>query len=58
MAGGTSEADPADQFTLHKGTNVLVFKVANETQDWEGCVRFVDDEDNPVQGLHVRLTPE
>jgi hypothetical protein len=50
--------DPADQFTLHKGTNVLVFKVVNETRDWESCVRFVDDEDNSVQGLQVRLTPE
>jgi hypothetical protein len=52
--------DPADQITLHKGTNVLVFKVVNETQDWEGCVRFrfLDDEDNPVAGLQVRLTPE
>jgi hypothetical protein len=35
-----------------------VFKVVNETANWEGCVRFVDDADNPVQGLQVRLTPE
>jgi WD40 repeat protein/serine/threonine protein kinase len=50
--------DPADHFTLHKGTNVLVFKVVNEAMDWEGCARFVDDKDDPVKGLQVRLTPE
>jgi hypothetical protein len=50
--------DAADHLTLHKGTNVLVFKVVNETEDWEGCLRFVDRDGKPVQGLQVRLTPE
>jgi hypothetical protein len=44
--------------SLRKGTNVLVFKVVNEDENWEGCLRFVDQGGNPVPGLQVRLTPE
>jgi hypothetical protein len=50
--------EPSRPVTLRKGTNVLVFKVVNETVDWEGCVRFVDREGHPVQDLQARLTPE
>jgi hypothetical protein len=42
---------------LKEGVNVLVFKVINEQVDWSGCVRFVDKDDKPVQGLKVKLTP-
>jgi hypothetical protein len=37
---------------------VLVLKVVNLTNDWEGCVRLVDEADRPVQGIRVRLKPE
>jgi hypothetical protein len=50
--------DRVGPVTLPKGTNVLVFKVVNEGGNWEGCVRFVDPEGNPAEGLRVRLTPE
>jgi WD40 repeat protein/serine/threonine protein kinase len=50
--------DPVGPVTLRKGTNVLVFKVVNVTWDWFGCLRIVDSEGSPVQGLQVRLTPE
>jgi hypothetical protein len=50
--------DPIGPVQLRRGTNVLVFKVVNETSGWLGCVRFVDKEGNPAQGLQVRLTPE
>jgi hypothetical protein len=50
--------DPVSPITLRKGTNVLVLKVVNWVLGWEACVRFVDRESNPVQGLQVRLTPE
>jgi hypothetical protein len=49
---------PVGPVTLHKGTNVLVLKVVNGNWRWEGCVRFLDREGNPVPGLQVRLTPE
>jgi WD40 repeat protein len=42
---------------LQRGVNVLLFKVANETGEWGGCLRLVDDTGRPVQGLRVKLTP-
>jgi hypothetical protein len=42
---------------LKPGINVLQFKVVNETGQWEGCARLVDDANRPVQGLRVKLTP-
>ena len=42
---------------LKQGINVLLFKVVNETGQWEGCARLVDDAGRPVQGLRVKLTP-
>jgi WD40 repeat protein len=52
------DLDPVGPVKLHKGTNVLVFKVVNEGQAWLGCARFVDTEGNPVQGLRYSLVPE
>ena len=42
---------------LKPGINVLQFKVVNETGQWEGCARLVDDANRPVEGLRVKLTP-
>jgi hypothetical protein len=42
---------------LKRGINVLVFKVVNETGQWEGCARLVDDAGRPVQGIRVKLIP-
>ena len=42
---------------LKQGNNVLLLKVVNETGQWEGCARLVDDAGRPVQGLRVKLTP-
>jgi WD40 repeat protein len=42
---------------LKRGINVLLLKVVNETGQWEGCARLVDDAGRPVQGLRVMLTP-
>lgn len=50
--------DPIGPVTLCKGSNVLVFTVVNEASGWAGCLRFVDAEDKPTQGLRVSLTPE
>jgi hypothetical protein len=50
--------DPIGPVQLHKGTNVLILKVVNETWSWQACTRFVDAEGNPAQGLQVRLTPD
>jgi hypothetical protein len=50
--------DTVGPVVLKQGTNVLLFKVVNERQDWQGCLRFVDGSGRPVQGLRLRLTPE
>ncbi len=42
---------------LESGINVLVFKVVNETVDWQGSVRFTDAVGQPVKGIQVRLEP-
>jgi hypothetical protein len=41
--------------SLERGVNVLLIKVANESGQWEGCLRLVDDAGRPVQGLRVKL---
>jgi uncharacterized Zn ribbon protein len=43
--------------TLVKGQNVLVFKVINEKNSWQGAARFLKDG-APVKNLRLSLTPE
>ena len=50
--------DPIGPITLHKGTNVLVLKVANDAFSWTACARFVDLDDKPAKGLRYSLTPD
>jgi hypothetical protein len=42
---------------LVKGQNVLVFKVINEKNNWQGCARFVKDGAG-VKNIKVSLTPQ
>ena len=44
-------------FTLNKGVNTIVFKVVNQENNWQGCLRFVDATDKVLTGLKVKLTP-
>ncbi|HVR85682.1 MAG TPA: hypothetical protein VMU54_15295 [Planctomycetota bacterium] len=43
--------------TLHKGQNVLVFKVLNEKNNWQGCARFMKDG-GAVKNIKISLTPQ
>jgi uncharacterized Zn ribbon protein len=43
--------------TLKKGQNVLVFKVLNEKNNWQGCARFMKDG-GPVKNIKISLTPQ
>jgi hypothetical protein len=45
------------EVTLAKGQNVLVLKVINEVNNWQGCARFVRGG-APVKNLKVSLTPQ
>lgn len=43
--------------TLKKGLNVIVFKIINETNSWQGSMRLTDLSGAPLKGLKIRLTP-
>lgn len=43
--------------TLVKGQNVLVFKVINEKNNWQGCARFTKDGVG-VKNIKISLTPQ
>ena len=43
--------------TLAKGQNVLVFKVINEVNNWQGCARFMKDG-AAVKNIRISLTPK
>jgi uncharacterized Zn ribbon protein len=43
--------------TLAKGQNVLVFKVLNEKNNWQGCARFMKDG-AAVKNIKISLTPK
>ena len=43
--------------TLKKGVNVIVFKVLNEQNSWQGAMRFLDRAGDPVKGLKIKLSP-
>ncbi len=43
--------------TLVKGQNVLVFKVINEKNNWQGCARFMH-EGSGVKNIKISLTPK
>jgi hypothetical protein len=49
----------ADKGKVHlkKGVNVVVFKVINEQNSWQGAMRFLDQAGAPVTDLKVRLSP-
>lgn len=43
--------------SLVKGQNVLVLKVVNEVNNWQGCARFLKDG-APVKNLRIALAPQ
>lgn len=49
--------DSATGVTLKKGVNVLVLKVVNEENNWQGSVRFLNAAGKPVTDLKVETKP-
>ena len=45
------------KITLKKGVNVVVFKVINETNSWQGSMRLTDMAGNPLKGLKIKQSP-
>ena len=52
------DQDVAGGVELRAGLNVLVFKVVNETGDWQGSVWCTDAAGQPVKGIRCTLDPE
>lgn len=51
------DTDKATGLTLKAGINVVVFKVINENNNWQGCLRFTDAAGKPLAGLTLKLAP-
>ena len=49
--------DSAANVTLKKGVNLLVLKVVNEVNNWQGSVRFLNAAGKPVTDLGVETKP-
>lgn len=49
--------DSAANVTLKQGVNVLVLKVVNEENNWQGSVRFMDKSGKPVTDLKIDTKP-
>jgi hypothetical protein len=51
------DADKAENVTLKAGVNTIVFKVINELNNWQGCLRFTDKDAKPFTDYTVKLAP-
>jgi hypothetical protein len=51
------DEDTVKHVELQAGLNVVVFKVMNEEQGWQGSLRFANADDTVVKGLKVTLDP-
>ncbi|HET6406848.1 MAG TPA: hypothetical protein VFG14_03120 [Chthoniobacteraceae bacterium] len=43
--------------TLKKGINVIIFKVINEQNAWQGAIRLLEKEGTPLKDIKVKLSP-
>jgi len=43
--------------TLKKGINVIVFKVINEQNSWQGAMRLLDKSGAPLKDVKIKLSP-
>src|SRR5262249_3535748 len=53
--GLEEDVDVVENLSLHKGMNVLIFKIFNDSNDWAGCLRLLDAKDKPVTNVVTRL---
>jgi hypothetical protein len=49
--------DSAANVTLKKGVNVVVLKVVNEENNWQGSLRFLDKAGKPVTDIKIETKP-
>jgi hypothetical protein len=51
------DSDKADNITLKKGVNTIVFKCINEVNNWQLCLRFKNKDGSPFKNFTVRTNP-
>jgi tetratricopeptide (TPR) repeat protein len=51
------DEDTVTDVELQAGVNVVVFKVMNQEQGWQGSLRFANADDTVIKGLKVTLDP-
>ena len=51
----SKDEDTARNVTLQKGENPIVFKIINEGNDWQACLRFTDKNGTPINNLKILL---
>lgn len=51
------DANKAPGQALNAGVNVLVFKVVNEGNNWQGCIRLVDKDGKALGDVKVKTEP-
>ena len=51
------DANKVPGLTLNQGVNVIVFKVINESNNWQGCIRLVDKDNKPLGDVKVKTAP-
>lgn len=52
------DATIVNGITLQKGQNTIILKVANETGNWGGCLRFMDKNGTPIRHLLLSSVPK
>ena len=55
--GLEKDSNKAPGQALAQGVNVLVFKVINESNNWQGCIRLVDKDGKAVGDVKVKTAP-
>jgi len=45
------------RITLKQGVNVIIFKVINQQNAWQGALRLTDRAGKPLSQVRIRLTP-
>ena len=51
------DSEVYDVRAMLKGVNTIVFKVINESNNWQGCLRFTDKQDKGLTNLKITLSP-
>ena len=45
------------RITLKKGVNVMIFKITNEQNSWQGAMRLMEKSGAPLKNVRIKLTP-